>query len=448
MSLISFPGAAPEGGLSLFGSRIESERVAASLRALVDAASGELEPGGLLAFYGVPEWVLTALTQAPPAFELQHWIAAVCQPDGGEWPVRSHKAIAVLALASSSPAMVPLRAPHRLCAACGEPLRDWGGRRKRMHTDGTRLSDVWSDLALTLGDPAPAALVDRLRALAGAEAGATRVHVAPDSLRLPQLPDEPPSRTFDLHPVLSPLLHKAVQSDSLELLRCLPSGSVDLAFADPPYNLEKAYLSSADRRARGDYIAWCNAWLTEYARVVRPGGTIAILTLPGWAAAHVRFLLRHRAMRFDRWIVWDALAEPKGGGLLPAHYALILFTKGAPRRPPQPLPVVASADDLCRRASCIAARAPALRAPVTDVWRDIPRLRHRRHREGDHPCQLPGKLMERIVALASPPGGIVLDAFCGTGTTGVAALRLARRPVLADISAEYVQIASQRLARH
>jgi DNA modification methylase len=55
--------------------------------------------------------------------------------------------------------------------------------------------------------------------------------------------------------------------------------------------------------------------------------------------------------------------------------------------------------------------------------------------------------MERVVSLAAPPGGIVLDAFCGTGTTGAAALSLARRPVLADISADYVEIAREKLAK-
>jgi hypothetical protein len=158
--------------------------------------------------------------------------------------------------------------------------------------------------------------------------------------------------------------------------------------------------------------------------------------------------MRHRALRFDRWIVWDALAEPKGMGLLPAHYALVLFTKGWPQRPAVRLGVAPR--ELCRRAACVASRPTRRRVEATDVWHDVPRLRHAARRDGDHPCQLPRLLVERLVALTTHPGGVVLDAFCGTGTTGAAALALARRSVLGDLSAEYVEVAARRLrgARH
>jgi site-specific DNA-methyltransferase (adenine-specific) len=267
----------------------------------------------------------------------------------------------------------------------------------------------------------------------------------------PELRSPPAARSLDLgwereSVPLRPFFAGPIQADCLELIRSLPAGSVDLAFADPPYNLEKAYASSSDRRAAREYVAWCNTWLTEYARVVRPGGTLALLTLPLWAAAHARFLLRHRALRFDRWIVWDALAEPKGTGLLPAHYALVLFTKGWPQRPSSP--ITAGARELCRRAACVSEHPRTARVPATDVWYDIPRLRHAAQRAEGHPCQLPRPLLERLIALTTSPGGVVLDAFCGTGTTGEAALALARRPILGDLSAEYVELTKRRLQGH
>jgi site-specific DNA-methyltransferase (adenine-specific) len=443
--LVALRGDAPVGGLSPFDSRVDAERTAAPHRASLDAAAAALGAGGALALYGVPAWVLLALAQCPPAFELRHWVAVACRGAGGERAGLSpaHKGLAVLLRRGEALTANTVRVPHALCAACGETLRDWGGRRGRMHGEGTRLSDVWSDLDAHFDDPAPGPLLDRLAELfASDESGRALVAVL-SGLRPP-----PAARDLELEWAhdpgpLRPLLEGPVRADCLELTRALPAGSVDLAFADPPYNLEKAYASSSDRRASREYLAWCNAWLTEYARVVRPGGTLAVLTLPLWAAAHARFLLRHRGLRFDRWIVWDALAEPKGAGLLPAHYALLLFTKGWPRRQPARIDVAPRA--LCRRAACVTARPGAPRVAATDVWQDIPRLRHAARREGEHPCQLPQALVERLVALTTPPGGVVLDAFCGTGTTGAAALAIARRPILGDVSQKYVEIARERM---
>lgn len=439
---VALPGAAPDGGLSPFDSRVESERLSASLRALAGAATGALGPGGALLFYGAPEWVSLAAAQAAPSLEPRAWVAVACRPRAAEPLARSHKALALLVERGGRVDLAPVRVPHRACRACGETLRDWGGRRRQMRADGARLTDVWADLDLDLDDAVPEALVERVGRLLRLGAGDRVVAIAADGLRLPAARGD--GKAPGAPPPGGPLPpHRVVQGDCLEVVRGLPAESVDLAFADPPYNLEKAYASTSDRRGRVEYLGWCHAWLTEYARVVRPGGTLAVLTLPRWAALHARFLLRHRRLRFDRWVAWDALAEPKGSGLLPAHYALLLFTKGAARRQ-APVAVPGGAGELCRRPGCAASRAAGARAPLSDVWLDIPRLRHARYRDA-HPCQLPRPLVERIVAVASPPGGVVLDAFCGTGTTGAAALALARRPLLSDASAEYVELARKKL---
>jgi len=438
--LVALRGDVAPGGLSIFDSRLESERTAAALRAMIDGAVSTLEEGGTLALYGAPAWLLLALGQCPPAFELRHWIAVGCRTIGGT----AHKGLALLQRKSASLAANTVRIPHALCSACGEMLRDWGGRRARMHEEGTRLSDVWLDLAAGFDDPAPVAVVERLGSLLVGDGDRSIVAV------MPELRTAPAPRPLGLEwqretDGLRPYLNGPVRSDCLELLRSLPPNSIDLAFADPPYNLEKEYASSRDKRATREYLGWCNAWLTEYARVVRPGGTLAVLTLPLWAAAHARFLLRHRALRFDRWIVWDALAEPKGTGLLPAHYALVLFTKGWPERPTHA--ITTSPRDVCRRASCVAARSRAASVPAADVWYDIPRLRHATQRAGNHPCQLPSGLVDRLISMTTRPGAIVLDAFCGTGTTGESALSLARRPLLGDVSDEYVELTRNRLVK-
>jgi len=82
---------------------------------------------------------------------------------------------------------------------------------------------------------------------------------------------------------------------------------------------------------------------------------------------------------------------------------------------------------------------------LTDIWWDIHRIKHKRDRDY-HPCQLPDALMERIIRLSTNGGDIVLDAFCGTGTTPVTAVRLGRRYVAIDIDERYVRMTKEKIA--
>jgi site-specific DNA-methyltransferase (adenine-specific) len=213
----------------------------------------------------------------------------------------------------------------------------------------------------------------------------------------------------------------------------------DLCFADPPYNLAKLYSGYDDAQAEHAYIAWCDRWLAGMARALKPGGSLFVLNLPKWAVHHAAFL--NRQLEFHRWVVWDALSEPRGK-IMPAHYALLWYTK--PGAPPThntvPLP---DSPKYCLRASCIRDHKRE-KVELTDVWSDIHRIKHKRDRDS-HPCQLPEKLMERIILLASNPGDVVFDPFCGTGTTAVTAQRLGRSFVVTDSDPNYVRIATERL---
>ena len=70
--------------------------------------------------------------------------------------------------------------------------------------------------------------------------------------------------------------------DCLEYLRGIPSDSVDMTFADPPFNLNKKYHSYKDRQALSDYLDWCRQWLTEMVRVTKPTGSIFVHNIPQW----------------------------------------------------------------------------------------------------------------------------------------------------------------------
>jgi hypothetical protein len=86
-----------------------------------------------------------------------------------------------------------------------------------------------------------------------------------------------------------------------------------------------------------------------------------------------------------------------------------------------------------------------VKVELSDLWYDIHRIRHKRDRDA-HPCQLPDKLMERIIKLATRPGDVVFDPFCGAGTTAIAAMKLGRKFVVIDVDEKYVEITKRKLA--
>jgi len=146
--------------------------------------------------------------------------------------------------------------------------------------------------------------------------------------------------------------------------------------------------------------------------------------------------------------VWDALSEPRGK-LMPAHYGLLFCTKHPTDftfNYAEVSPI--DARYYCLRSSCIRKRKVLgvnNKEPLTDLWWDIHRIKHKRDRDY-HPCQLPIALMERIIRLSTNPGDVVLDAFSGTGTTAVAAVKLGRRYVAIDIDENYVRITKEKIA--
>jgi hypothetical protein len=106
------------------------------------------------------------------------------------------------------------------------------------------------------------------------------------------------------------------------------------------------------------------------------------------------------------------------------------------------------ADGYFLRADCVASRSEAHvngRAPLTDLWWDIHRLKHNSRRV-DHPTQLPPHLMYRLHAIFSRPDEIVLDCFNGAGTTTLTAQQLGRRYVGIEASERYVSMARERHA--
>ena len=111
-----------------------------------------------------------------------------------------------------------------------------------------------------------------------------------------------------------------INDDCLKVLKELPSNSVDFCFADPPYNVDKKYDNCDDDVDIIEYFDWCDKWLSELARIIKPGKTVAVLNIPQWAIRHFKCL--NKLLKFQDWIIWEGLSVPVRM-IMPAHYSVI-----------------------------------------------------------------------------------------------------------------------------
>ena len=439
-----------------------------------------LRSGGLLFVQGYPDYLPEVGVYLETYLNFKYWIAIESDVRQKQKGLPSVHAAVLLFVKGNSLKIRRVRFPHKFCAFCGKPLKDWGGKTHLMHPEGYAISDVWRELPRTdnytqISAPVLNTIMQMLDIesansetylfgeQSGKQDGRLSGVIGPrEGIEFAQAVAEPRSqyvlpgfsavteeKAFDtvVNEVTDRKIDVVIRGDAVEVLKRYPDNSIDLVFADPPYNLDKPYNVYDDEREVERYIAWCNTWLKEYIRVLKPTGSLYVLNLPRWAMHHAVYLNQH--LYFQNWIVWDALSEPRGK-LMPAHYGLLFYTK-------HPTDFTFNYDEVdqldarhyCLRSSCIRQRkrdAANDKEPLTDIWWNIHRIKHRRDRDY-HPCQLPEALLERLIRLSTNSGDIVLDALSGAGTTAVTAARLGRRYVAIDIDEKYVRITKEKIAQ-
>lgn len=247
------------------------------------------------------------------------------------------------------------------------------------------------------------------------------------------------------------------QGDSLCWLRSLPDGCVDMVFADPPYGIGKASWDVfPDEDA---YLAWCDRWAAEVARVLSPVGTCYICGFSE-ILADVKFAV-HRHFKACRWLVWHYRNKANlGSDWGRSHESILHFRKAASTalniddiRIPYGAHTLKYPARTQAETSAFAKSAPQkngawipnpLGAKPKDVF-DIPTTCNGMGEKTPHPTQKPEELLRKLVLASSKPGDWILDPFSGSGTTLVAAKQLGRRWLGCDLSAEYNAWAAQRL---
>jgi site-specific DNA-methyltransferase (adenine-specific) len=261
--------------------------------------------------------------------------------------------------------------------------------------------------------------------------------------------------------VLSP--NRVHAGDCLERLSQLSPGSIDLVFADPPFNIGYEYDVYDDRRSAEEYLAWSRKWMKGVHRALKDNGTF-------WLAIGDEFAAELKvAAQYDvgfhcrSWVIWYyTFGVNCVRGFSRSHTHLFHFVKN-PRdfvfNESNPQVRVASARALVyadKRANpkgrlpddtwiLRPQDAPCGFAPNHDSWY-FARIAGTFHeRQGFHGCQMPEQLLGRIIRISSNPRDTVLDPFSGSGTTLAVAKKLGRQWIGFELSKDYVKRIQERL---
>jgi site-specific DNA-methyltransferase (adenine-specific) len=258
------------------------------------------------------------------------------------------------------------------------------------------------------------------------------VIMARSLFRMGEFNVRPFHRNGDLQPVFLTSLGALFKGDCLDILPGLLDACVDTVFADPPFNLGKHYGGKVnDNRAEREYILWCQRWMDECIRVLKPGGAFFLYNIPKWNVLLGHYLLQ-RGMKFRHWIVVNIkFGLPIPGRLYPSHYSMLYYTKGKPRT----FRRIRTPIETCRHCKGEIKDYGGHRGAMnkdgvnlTDVWNDIPPVRHWKFKSKKRRANaLSTKLLDRVVEVSTEEGDTVLDPFGGSGTTFAVCERKERR---------------------
>jgi site-specific DNA-methyltransferase (adenine-specific) len=287
-------------------------------------------------------------------------------------------------------------------------------------------------------------------------------------------------------PVALPI-DSVANGDCIQLMRAWPAGSVDLIFADPPYNIGYKYDEYEDTRDDHDYIQWTQDWIDACVYLLKPTGSLYVLIGDEYAAEtrlHFKHLEHERKLAFRNWIIWHYTFGQNCKAKFNRSHAHLLYGVGAAAFTAGKLGVKKGVDvgadgtaSLPFTFNRAAIAVPSARQttyadkranptgklpddtwylrpqeadgqyfrPGEDTWYLSRLCGTFKERQGWHPCQLPESLLERIIKVASNEGDVVFDPFVGSGTTLAVAARLGRHWLGCEMSDDYAKRARERI---
>lgn len=244
--------------------------------------------------------------------------------------------------------------------------------------------------------------------------------------------------------------------DAIAWLRSLPSASVDLVFADPPYNIKKAEWD--DFESHQAYVEWSVLWIEEAARVLKPEGTLYICGF-----SEILADLKAPSMRFFkgcRWIVWHYKNKANlGSDWGRSHESILHLRKGKKHTFNVDDVRIPYGEHTLKYPSHPQAETSQYGKGKTNghVWHphpdgakpkdvlEIPTTCNGMHEKTPHKTQKPEELLRKIIFASSNPGDLIIDPFIGSGTTAVCAEQLKRKWMGCDMIGAHLTWATERL---
>ncbi len=232
---------------------------------------------------------------------------------------------------------------------------------------------------------------------------------------------------------------KLLLGDCLEILKDLPASSIDLAYLDPPFNTGRRHTASEATYSDiwpslEEYIAFLRPRIEAISRTLKANG--AILLHCDWRTSHhCRLMLDevYGPENFVNHLIWFyGLGGSSRRRFARKHDDVLFYAKSLDYYFAPPLVPATSQ------------RMKGKMKKATDVI-DIPAINNMANERAGYPTQKPLALLELLIEACCPKGGMVLDPFCGSGTTLVAACKLCRKSIGIDANADAVRIAGGRL---
>jgi site-specific DNA-methyltransferase (adenine-specific) len=253
------------------------------------------------------------------------------------------------------------------------------------------------------------------------------------------------------------------QGDSIRWLKSLPSESVDMIFADPPYNIKKADWDNFESQEK--YIEFSMQWIEQAARILKSTGTLFVCGF-----SEILADLKHPATKYFkscRWIIWHYKNKANlGKDWGRSHESIIHFRKSKQftfnmddiripynehtlKYPSHPQAETSQYGN-GKNGTHIWEPNPRGAKPkdVLEIPQDmieIPTTCNGMHEKTPHPTQKPEELLRRLILSSSHVGDTVLDPFCGSGTTPVCAEQLQRKWMACDLSPQYLEWSARRI---
>lgn len=231
----------------------------------------------------------------------------------------------------------------------------------------------------------------------------------------------------------------------------------DLIFADPPFNIGYSYDGYTDKISRTAYIKWSEDWIGLCWDILKDGGSFWV-AINDENAAELKCIATSCGFEMRNWVIWHyTFGVHCTKKFNRSHAHLLYFVKGEGFTFNRPLVPSARQMEYGDKRAASGGKTPddtwVIRpkdcaeafAEDGDTW-EVSRVAGTFSERVNFSCQMPEKILDRIISSSSNPGDMVLDPFCGSGTTLAVAKKLGRRFVGIDISKSACEISRGRVS--